>query len=89
MKFRHERRLPEDFDDLPDDEQQETLGELESTVVSYDPNDLRAEISELDKLIREAKIYDRKVFPFMKVTWGTPTRIISATSPAAPDHEFV
>ena len=61
-KFRQEqinRRLPEDFDDLPDDEQQEILGELESTVVSYDPNDLRAEITELDKLIREAKILER------------------------------
>jgi superfamily II DNA or RNA helicase len=61
-RFRQEqinRRLPEDFDDLPDDEQQEILGELESTVVSYDPNDLRAEITELDKLIREAKVLER------------------------------
>ena len=61
-KFRQEqinRRLPEDFDDLPDEEQQEILGELESTVVSYDPNDLRAEITELDKLIREAKVLER------------------------------
>jgi superfamily II DNA or RNA helicase len=36
-KFRQEqinRRLPEDFDDLPDEEQQEILGELESTVIS-------------------------------------------------------
>ena len=61
-KFRQEqinRRLPEDFDDLPDEEQQEILAELESTVVSYDPNDLRAEITELDKLIREAKVLER------------------------------
>ena len=61
-KFRQEqinRRLPEDFEDLPDEEQQEILGELESTVVSYDPNDLRAEITELDKLIREAKVLER------------------------------
>jgi hypothetical protein len=61
-KFRQEqinRRLPEDFDDLPDEEQQEILGELESTVISYDPNDLRSEITELDKLIREAKVLER------------------------------
>jgi len=61
-KFRQEqinRRLPEDFDDLPDDEQQEILEELESTVASYDPNDLRVEISELDRLIRDAKVLER------------------------------
>ena len=52
------RRLPEDFDELPDEEQQELLAELESTVASFDPNDLRAEITELDKLIREAKLLE-------------------------------
>lgn len=57
-KFRQEqinRRLPDDFDDLPDEEQQELLAELEATVASFDPNDLRSEITELDKLIREAQ----------------------------------
>lgn len=57
-KYRQEqinRRLPDDFDDLPDDEQQELLAELEATVASFDPNDLRDEITELDKLIREAR----------------------------------
>src|SRR5215472_4125534 len=52
------RRVPEDFDELPDEEQQELLAELESTVVSFDPNDQRAEITELDKLIREAKLLE-------------------------------
>ena len=62
-KYRQEqinRRLPEDFDDLPDEEQQEILDELEATVVSYDPNDLRVEITELDKLIRDAKVLERE-----------------------------
>lgn len=57
-KYRQEqinRRLPDDFDDLPDEEQQELLAELEATVASIDPNDLRSEITELDKLIREAQ----------------------------------
>jgi len=60
-KYRQEqinRRLPEDFDDLPDEEQQEILAELEETVASFDPNDLRAEIVELDKLIRDAKVLE-------------------------------
>src|SRR5579871_4586233 len=60
-KYRQEqinRRLPDDFDDLPDEEQQELLAELEATVASFDPNDLRSEITELDKLIREAKVLE-------------------------------
>lgn len=60
-KFRQDqinRRLPEDFDDLPDEEQQEILSELEATVISYDPNDLRMEIAELEKLIRDAKVLE-------------------------------
>jgi hypothetical protein len=60
-KYRQEqinRRLPDDFDDLPDEEQQELLAELEETVASYDPNDLRTEIVELDKLIRDAKVLE-------------------------------
>jgi superfamily II DNA or RNA helicase len=57
-KYRQEqiaKRLPEDFDDLPEDEQQQILDELEEAVASLDPNDLRAEIAELEKLIRQAK----------------------------------
>jgi superfamily II DNA or RNA helicase len=58
VKYRQEqiaRRLPEDFDDLPEDEQQEIMAELEDVVASYDPNDLRNEITELGGLIRQAK----------------------------------
>lgn len=54
------KRLPDDFDDLPDEEQQEILDELEETVVSLDPNDLRTEIIELDSLIRYAKELEAK-----------------------------
>lgn len=49
------KRLPEDFEDLPDDEQQEIMAELEDAVVSLDPTALREEITELEALIREAK----------------------------------
>ena len=60
-KYRQEqitKRLPEDFDDLPDEEQQEILAELEEAVASFDPNDLRLEISELERLIRDAKVLE-------------------------------
>ena len=49
------RRLPEDFDELPDDERQEILEELEEVVASADPIALRGEIAELDRLIHQAK----------------------------------
>lgn len=49
------KRLPDDFDELPEDEQQEILAELESAVVSLDPAALREEIAELEGLNRQAK----------------------------------
>ncbi len=49
------KRLPEDFDDLSDDEQQQQLiAELEDLVVSYDPVVLKQEITELGHLIAQA-----------------------------------
>ncbi len=60
-KFRQDqiaKKLPDDFDDLPDEEQQEILAELEEAVASFDPNDLRLEIAELNKLIRDAKVLE-------------------------------
>lgn len=47
-------RLPEDFDELPEDEQNEILTALESAVASINPEDLRREISELSRLVFQA-----------------------------------
>ncbi len=52
---RIERRIPEDFDELPDDEQAEILARLEDEVVSVDPAVLREEIARLSSLIAQAK----------------------------------
>jgi superfamily II DNA or RNA helicase len=49
------KRLPDEFDDLPDEEQQEIIAELEDLVVSYDPATLRQEILELSQLIAQAR----------------------------------
>jgi nitrate/nitrite-specific signal transduction histidine kinase len=51
--------LPEDFDELPDDEKQEIIADLEEAVASFDPNDLREEIAELSALISLAKPLER------------------------------
>jgi superfamily II DNA or RNA helicase len=52
------KRLPDDFDDLPEEEQQEIIAEAEDQVVSYNPSDLREEVAELSVLIRQAKILE-------------------------------
>lgn len=57
-KFRRdqiERRLPDDFEDLTEEEQQEIIAQLEDVVASYNPEDLRAEVAQLTALIDRAK----------------------------------
>ncbi|MFH1743040.1 MAG: helicase-related protein [bacterium] len=49
-----EKRIPEDFDDLPDDEREEILQKLEEIVASVDPAALKEEILQLGKLIQQA-----------------------------------
>jgi len=49
------KRYPDDFDDLPDEEQQQIISELEDVVASIDPVALREEIAELGKLVSHAK----------------------------------
>lgn len=54
------RRLPEDFDDLTDEEQQEIISQLEDVVASVDPSALREEIAELTKLINHARELEQR-----------------------------
>lgn len=57
-KYRQEqimRRVPDDFDELPETEQGAILEELEEVVLSVDPEALREEIVQLGKLIGQAK----------------------------------
>ncbi len=50
-----ERRMPDDFDELTEEEQQQIIDQLESEVLSADPAVLREEIGRLTKLIDHAK----------------------------------
>ncbi len=50
-----QQRIPDDFDELTEDEQQEILNEAEGAVASPDPAALHAEIATLDRLIAQAK----------------------------------
>lgn len=62
-KYRREqilKRVPDDFDDLPEEEQQEILAELEDVVASFDPAALREEILQLTKLIDQARTLEAR-----------------------------
>jgi superfamily II DNA or RNA helicase len=55
-----ERRLPDDFEDLPEDERNEIIAELEDVVASVDPAALRAEIARLEALISQARVLEHR-----------------------------
>jgi superfamily II DNA or RNA helicase len=55
-----DRRLPDDFDDLPEEEQQEIIAQLEDVVASVDPAALREEIARLTKLVDQAKFLEQR-----------------------------
>jgi len=48
------KKVPDDFDDLPDEMKEEILADLENVVASIDPEALREEILELGKLVEIA-----------------------------------
>ncbi len=54
------KKVPDDFDELPEDEQQQILDNLESVVASIDPEDLREEILELGKLVDQARLLEER-----------------------------
>jgi superfamily II DNA or RNA helicase len=53
-------RLPDDFDDLPEEEQQEIMAQLEDAVISVDPAALKDEIAQLEKLTAQALQLERR-----------------------------
>lgn len=48
------KRLPENFDDLPEEERQERMTDAENVVASVNPADLREEIATLRRLVAKA-----------------------------------
>jgi superfamily II DNA or RNA helicase len=48
------KRLPDEFDDLPEDERQAIMAELEDLVADFNPAALRDEIQQLSRLIDQA-----------------------------------
>jgi len=55
-----DRRLPDDFDDLTEEEQQEIIAQLEDAVLSVDPAVLRDDIARLERLIEQAQTLEAR-----------------------------
>jgi superfamily II DNA or RNA helicase len=55
-----DRRLPDDFEDLPEDEQAKIMTNAEEAVLVVDPVVLRAEIQRLDKLVDQARALEKR-----------------------------
>ena len=54
------KRLPDDFDELPEEDQTRIIEDLEEVVASVNPDDLREEILQLSKLIRQAEALQQR-----------------------------
>jgi superfamily II DNA or RNA helicase len=55
-----ERQVPDDFEELPEDEQEQIIAQLEDVVASVDPAALKTEIASLGKLIDEARGLEKR-----------------------------
>lgn len=54
------KKIPDDFDDLTEEEKQDIISALEEVVASVDPAALREEILQLGKLISQAQILEKR-----------------------------
>ena len=59
-KAQIDRQVPDDFDELEDEEKQEILAKLEDVVASVDPASLREEIANLERLIIQACALEKR-----------------------------
>lgn len=55
-----ERQIPDDFEDLTEEEQQQIIEQLEEVVADVDPAALRAEIARLTALVDQAKTLEQR-----------------------------
>src|SRR6185437_1143688 len=55
-----EKKLPDDFEELPEDEQAKIIADAEGAVLIIDPVSLRDEIQRLEKLIEQARALEQR-----------------------------
>src|ERR1700719_2544978 len=58
--LRKQMEIPEDLDDLPEDEREEYIEEIENAAISFDPTLLKEEIVQIGRLIDQARALEHR-----------------------------
>ena len=58
--LRKQMEIPEDLDDLPEDERDEYIEEIENAAISFDPTLLKEEILQIGRLIDQARALEHR-----------------------------
>ena len=52
--------IPEDLDDLPEEEREEYIEEIENAAISFDPTVLKEDIQQISRLIDQARVLEQR-----------------------------
>jgi superfamily II DNA or RNA helicase len=58
--LRRQLEVPDDLDELPEDERERYLEEIENAAISFDPTTLKEEIAQFGRLIEQARILEQR-----------------------------
>lgn len=58
--LRKQMEIPEDLDDLPEEEREQYVEEIENAAISFDPTVLKEDIQQISRLIDQARALERR-----------------------------
>lgn len=58
--LRKQMEIPEDLDDLPEEEREQYIEEIENAAISFDPTVLKEDIQQISRLIDQARMLERR-----------------------------
>ena len=58
--LRKQMDIPEDLDDLPEDEREEFIEAIENATISFDPTVLKDEVQQISRLIDQARVLEQR-----------------------------
>ena len=58
--LRKQMDIPEDLDDLPEEEHDEYIEEIENAAISFDPTVLKEDIQQIGRLIDQAQVLEHR-----------------------------
>lgn len=58
--LRKQMDIPDDLDDLPEEEREEYIEEIENAAISFDPSTLKEDILQIGRLIEQARVLEQR-----------------------------